>query len=295
MSLIPTRIGLRGKLMAGSAVLLAFTGVTGGLAIKDINTVSDRTDAVYTTSVVKLGELSAARARVRRRPGRERQDRRLAARRSDRRVRREPHPGCRPARRTPSTRASRRSSRRRCDAGKAANEQSASAAAGTVQRTLLLLAIALVVGLATAFWFSGRMLKPIEEILNRLTMLREHCATDLAHALDRVAHGDLTVEVVPVTPELHRASKDEIGDVAEAVGAIRDFTVKSVVAYNTMRGQLADTMSELSEQAQTVAAASQQMAATSEETGRAVSEIAAAVTEVAHGAERQVRGGRGHP
>ena len=288
MSFIPTRIGLRGKLMAGSAVLLAFTGVTGALAIKDVNTVADRTDAVYTASVVKLGELSASRAAfadglvANVKTGDSRLDGQIAAYAANPAQATDRQADAIDARFETLIAATVR-------AGKAANEQSAAAAAGTVQRTLLLLAIALIVGLATAFWFSGRMLKPIKEILDRLTMLRDHCATDLAQALDRVARGDLTVAVVPVTPELHRSSGDEIGDIAEAVGSIRNSTVQSVLAYNEMRAQLADTMSELSEQAQTVAAASQQMAATSDDTGRAVSEIAAAVTEVAHGAERQVR------
>src|SRR6185503_15647804 len=81
------------------------------------------------------------------------------------------------------------------------------------------------------------------------TMLQDNCTTDLANALDHVAHGDLTVEVVPVTPELERSSNDEIGDVAEAVGKIRNNTVASVVAYNAMREQLNETMAQLADTA----------------------------------------------
>ena len=75
------------------------------------------------------------------------------------------------------------------------------------------------------------------QILDRIQTLREHCTTDLRNALDAVAEGDLTVDVTPVTPPLHRTSNDEIGDVAEAVGLIRDNTVASVEAYNAMRAE----------------------------------------------------------
>ena len=102
-------------------------------------------------------------------------------------------------------------------------------------------------------------------------MLRDHCTTDLRNALDRVARRRPDRRGRRRSRRSsHRTSNDEIGDVAEAVGAIRDSTVQSVHAYNAMRAQLAATMAELSEQRQTVAAASQQMAATSDETGRAV-------------------------
>ena len=116
-----------------------------------------------------------------------------------------------------------------------------------------------------------------------------YCSVDLRTGLEAIAEGDLTQAVVPVTPELARTTNDEIGDVAEAVGDIRNSTVASVTAYNATREQLASMIGEISNNAQTVSAASEQMASTSDETGRAVGEIANAVGDVAQGAERQVR------
>ncbi|HEY6887839.1 MAG TPA: methyl-accepting chemotaxis protein [Solirubrobacter sp.] len=161
------------------------------------------------------------------------------------------------------------------------------------KRVLVLLIAALLSGFAMALWFARRITKAVDAVVNRLQLLSSHCIADLRHAIERVAEGDLTVDVVPVTPPLTRTSNDEIGDIAEAVGAIRDDTVASVEAYNAMRAKLSATIADLAAGAGTVAAASQQMAATSDETGRAVGEIAAAVTEVASGAERQVRGVEG--
>ena len=128
------------------------------------------------------------------------------------------------------------------------------------------------------------------DILDRLSMLRENCTTDLREAIAAMAQGDLTVEVTPVTPYIERITNDEIGQVATAVNEIRDNTVASVEAYNETREALAGLVGRMSASAGSVAAASQQMASTSEQTGRAVGEIASAVGEVALGAQRQVQG-----
>jgi methyl-accepting chemotaxis protein len=84
--------------------------------------------------------------------------------------------------------------------------------------------------------------------------------------LDRVAGGDLTVEVRP------KSERDLLGNA----------TQRLVTNLRAMIGDVSRT-------AETVSAASQQMASTSDETGRAVGEIASAVSDVAQGTERQVR------
>jgi methyl-accepting chemotaxis protein len=89
---------------------------------------------------------------------------------------------------------------------------------------------------------------------------------DLAGAAERVAGGDLTVEVAP------RSDGDVLGH-----------------AFRTMVDRLRQLVERISSSATSLGSASQQMVSTSEEAGRAVGEIAHAVTEVASGAERQVR------
>ena len=89
---------------------------------------------------------------------------------------------------------------------------------------------------------------------------------DMAGAADRVAAGDLTVQVTP------RSERDALG-----------------TALSGMVSNLQSIVRDVSEGAGTVSAASQQMASTSDEAGRAVGEIASAVGDVAQGAERQVR------
>ncbi len=89
---------------------------------------------------------------------------------------------------------------------------------------------------------------------------------EMAGAADRVAAGDLTLDVTP------RSERDALG-----------------TALHRMTGNLRELIGAVDGSAATLSASSQQMASTSDEAGRAVGEIANAVGDVASGAERQVR------
>ncbi len=87
-----------------------------------------------------------------------------------------------------------------------------------------------------------------------------------AETAERIANGDLTVEVVPCS------ERDALG-----------------TSLARMVANLRSVLSRVSEASTGMSSASQQMAATSAEAGRAVNEIARAVGDVALGAERQAR------
>lgn len=160
---------------------------------------------------------------------------------------------------------------------------------GARRLVLGLLALIFLIGVpACVFTIRGIRLS-VEAIVARLASLRRHDVAGLRDGLGHMAAGDLTFELTPVTPPIHRRTRDEIGDVAEAVGEIRDDTAASMEAYNASRAALATMIGQVSLTATAVSSASRQLANGSEETGRAVGEIARAVEEVAAGAERQVR------
>jgi methyl-accepting chemotaxis protein len=158
-------------------------------------------------------------------------------------------------------------------------------------RLLLILLIvgAAIAGFGVAFLIARRIVRGLAAVNDRLTMLGARCATDLKVGLEKIASGDLTFPVTPVTPLIDNPAHDEIGDAARSVNEIRNATVASVEAYNLMREQLMLTIGEIAASSGSVASSSQQMASTSEESGRAVGEIAHAVSDVAEGAERQVK------
>jgi len=98
-----------------------------------------------------------------------------------------------------------------------------------------------------------------------LESMGEHLRT-LARAADRVAAGDLSVEVQP------RSERDRLG-----------------AAFAGLVAELRAAVAQMSRTATSVANASQQVAGSSSDAGRAIDEIARALGDVAAGAERQVR------
>jgi methyl-accepting chemotaxis protein len=155
--------------------------------------------------------------------------------------------------------------------------------------TVALLAAAVLIAAGVAYTIRRSIVRGLAPVLDRLDLLRLHCAADLKAGLEAMADGDLTVAVTPVTPPIDDPARDEIGRAASAVNEIRAATVASVESYNATRASLSALVGEVTAVAGTIGAASTEIAATSEEAGRAVGEIAQAIGDVAHGAERQAR------
>jgi methyl-accepting chemotaxis protein len=166
-----------------------------------------------------------------------------------------------------------------------------SASARTVAQWAVLLVSIVAAALAALFAFAvGRLVTGgLRPVLDRLTTLSTHCAADLKAGLEAMAVGDLTVGIAPVTPVIENRRRDEIGQTADAVNAIRNATVASVHAYNQMRTELAALVGQITEVARSIGSASHDIASTSEDASRAVAEIAVAINSVAAGAERQAR------
>jgi methyl-accepting chemotaxis protein len=154
---------------------------------------------------------------------------------------------------------------------------------------LILLALAALVAAGVGFVITTRLKPAVRTILTGLRSLSEHDSADLARGLEAMAVGDLTQRVETQTEPVAVNSRDEFGEVAEAVDAVRERLASSVEAYNASRGALAEMIDEVSSSASSVSEASREMANASEEAGRAVGEIAGAIGETTAGAERQAR------
>jgi methyl-accepting chemotaxis protein len=161
-------------------------------------------------------------------------------------------------------------------------------------RTLSIVFIVLgaVFGFGVAFWVARGIVGAVRQVLNAAEAMAEgdvdqridvsskdevgqmaeafgrliDYVKGLAGSADRIARGDLTVQVEP------KSERDVLGN-----------------AFAAMVVNLRDLVGKVSGTAGSLSASSQEMATTSEEAGKAVGEIAAAVSDVAQGAERQVR------
>jgi methyl-accepting chemotaxis protein len=162
--------------------------------------------------------------------------------------------------------------------------------ASNAKRTIIILGVlAGLLAVGVAVLITRDIRRRVATILERMIMLRDHCVAGLNDGLAAVAAGDLTHNVVPVTPLIEDTTGDEIGDIGRSFDEIRQRTVASIEGYNGVRESLGGMIGKVTDTASTLSSASQQMASTSEEAGRAVGEIAHAVSDVAQGAERQVR------
>jgi methyl-accepting chemotaxis protein len=112
---------------------------------------------------------------------------------------------------------------------------------------------------------SGDRRDELTDLADSISAIADPYLSGLAGAAERVADGDLTAQVLPVS------ERDTLGQ-----------------AFERMVCNLAGTVGHLAATATTLGRASHEMAATSEQTGAAVSEIAQEVGTVARGAERQV-------
>jgi methyl-accepting chemotaxis protein len=161
--------------------------------------------------------------------------------------------------------------------------------ASTERLILIVAAIATLIGAVLSFTITRTVTRPVQVVVERLAFLRDRLVAELAGGINAMAQGDLTKDVVVEAPRIEDAATDELGQVADAVDAIRDQLVESVQSYNATTEALRDLVGAVQSNAGVLSAASEQMASSSEEAGRAVGEIASAVSDVAQGAERQVR------
>lgn len=146
-----------------------------------------------------------------------------------------------------------------------------------------------LLALIVAFFAMREIRNSVHAILGRLERLRDGNMVKVENAMRRLADGDLTVELEADSERIENPSRDELGQIAEAVNAISDSSVATVEAYNDTRRRLAGMLAEVYATAEQVSVSTQQMATSCEDTGRAASEIATAVGQVAAGSERQVR------
>ncbi|WP_083256134.1 methyl-accepting chemotaxis protein [Domibacillus iocasae] len=135
------------------------------------------------------------------------------------------------------------------------NTESAKAAqqAANLKVTILLVSIlAVILGLALAFYISRIIAGPVSKV---------------AEAAKQIADGDFSFA------DINLKNRDEIGDMANS--------------FNVMKQNLREVIREVNESSEQIAASSEQLTAGAEQTSQATEQITASIQEVANGAENQ--------
>jgi HAMP domain-containing protein len=148
-------------------------------------------------------------------------------------------------------------------------EDAAAAAARGKTLILVITLLGIAIGAAVAFFVTRTITGGVAKVLETLSSLRANAIAGLQDGLRAVAKGDLTVEVTADTPLIESKSKDEIGQLSNAIDEISNATAESLAAYDETRTGLTELIGQVNETSQTLSSASQEMASTSEEAGRA--------------------------
>jgi len=117
---------------------------------------------------------------------------------------------------------------------------------------LVITFVSIIIAVLLTFFTANKLSKPINEVLSRVTQLKDVCLTNLGNGLIGMAKGDLKVKVEKSTKPLNFDQKDEIGGLANTVDEMIYKTQSGIDAYEGVRDKvrmLSDEMSGLIEDA----------------------------------------------
>lgn len=122
----------------------------------------------------------------------------------------------------------------------------------TATLVLVITFVSIIIAVLLTFFTANKLSKPINEVLARVTQLKDVCITNLGNGLIGMAKGDLNVKVEKATKPLNFDQKDEIGGLANTVDEMIYKAQSGIDAYEGVRDKvrmLSDEMSGLIEDA----------------------------------------------
>lgn len=113
---------------------------------------------------------------------------------------------------------------------------------------LVITIVSVLLAIFLTFFTANKLSKPINEVLSRVTQLKDVCLTNLGNGLTGMAKGDLKVKVEKSTKPLNFKQKDEIGILANTIDEMLYKAQAGIDAYEVVRekvGMLSDEMEGL--------------------------------------------------
>lgn len=163
-------------------------------------------------------------------------------------------------------------------------EGSSSTIGRLISVTLGALVFALVASVTVASVIQRSIRKPVAAFEDRMTYIRDHCATNLDQGIRALAEGDLTIDVQSTTTALPTDRRDEFGKLALLFNDVLAKIQGAITSYNETRYSLSDLIRHVSRQADDVQDTSGSLASASAQSGNAATEIAEASQRLAQGA-----------
>ena len=104
--------------------------------------------------------------------------------------------------------------------------------------------VALLLGIALAFFIGGIISRPLTRVVERLTQLQSLCISNLNKASNAMKNGDLTYKIVTGTPFFEVKSRDEIGMLETAINDIISNSQSTVAAFEASRNTVLAAIDE---------------------------------------------------
>jgi methyl-accepting chemotaxis protein len=117
-------------------------------------------------------------------------------------------------------------------------------ATSTTRAILLISALGLALAIGVGIVAASRFAGAIGAVSDRTRRLTGNCLVALRRALEAIARGDTSVEVVPTTTPLTVRARDELGMLATTINEMIATTQGAVAAYTQARTALAATLSQ---------------------------------------------------
>ncbi len=146
----------------------------------------------------------------------------------------------------------------------------------------------LVVGFSglLAFLIVRSVTIPVTQISKGLDAVQAVCLTNLGHAMDALAQGDLTSEIVASTKPIEMNQQDEFGQMAKTFNNMLSRAQSTIRAFAVAQDNLRVIVGEVSKSANNVAYSSISLVTSTERTSSAAGQITQAMEEVSQAASQ---------
>ena len=139
---------------------------------------------------------------------------------------------------------------------------------------------AIVLSVLAGVGITRSIVPGIKALIEKLTLLKQWCLTDLETGIAAVASGDLTQRIYPRSTPLAVTSRDEIGVLAGTFNEMLGKLQSTIQSFNSSMDGMNSLMVNLAEKAQHVTVAGTTLRESSTETAASAADIARSMKEV---------------
>ncbi len=166
-----------------------------------------------------------------------------------------------------------------------AERQGGSTYETTRNTMLIVIALAVAVGLAIAFWMATAIAGSLKKLGQAADRLSTNDLPGLVRVADAIADGDLTQKLQIEKHRVEINSRDEVEDMARAFNNMADQIGATGEAFLRMTDGLRGLVGQVRNSAEELGSSSTQLASAANQVGSATQEISASVQQVAKGAQ----------